>query len=95
MIRTGSFGFAGAAEADKLRWINSFRRLLDGLDGPLQILIEVVPGAGSAGTDQALPLDFDDMRGADVSFVDRLAQSSSAHRFETSLITSTARAGRR
>jgi hypothetical protein len=94
VIRTGSFGFAGAAEADKLRWINAFKRLLDGLDGPLQVLIEVVPGVGSAGTDQALPLDFDDMRGADVAFADRLAQSSSAHRFETSLITSTAHARR-
>jgi KaiC/GvpD/RAD55 family RecA-like ATPase len=94
VIRTGSLGFAGAAEGDRLRWINSFRRLLDGLDGPLQALIEVVPGAGSASSDQPSPVDFDDMRGADVSFVDRLAQSPSAHRFETSLITSTAHAGR-
>jgi hypothetical protein len=94
VIRTGSLGFAGAAEADRVRWINSFRRLLDGLDGPLQILIEVVPGAGSASTDQALPLDFDDMRGADVCFADGVARSSSAHRFETSLITSKAHADR-
>jgi len=94
VIRTGSLGFAGAAEGDRMRWINSFRRLLDGLDGPLQVLIEVVPGAGSASSDRPSPADFDDMRGADVSFVDRLAQSPSAHRFETSLITSRAHASR-
>jgi KaiC/GvpD/RAD55 family RecA-like ATPase len=94
VIRTGTLGFGGAAEGDRLRWVNSFRRLLDGLDGPLQVLIEVVPGAESASSNQPSPVDFDDMRGADVCFVDRLAQSSSAHRFETSLITSTAHAKR-
>ena len=94
VIRTGSLGFAGAAEGDRMRWINSFRRLLDGLDGPLQVLVEVVTGAGSSSSDQASPVDFDDMRGADVSFVDRLARSPSAHRFETSLITSRVHASR-
>jgi uncharacterized protein DUF87 len=54
----------------------------------------VVPGAGSVTSDRPSPADFDDMRGADVSFVDRLAQSPSAHRFETSLITSRAHASR-
>ncbi len=94
VIRTGSLGFAGAAEGDRLRWINSFRRLLDGLDGPLQVLIEVVPGAGSASPHEVMPLDFDDMRGADTSFVERLAESSTSHRFATSLITPTAHARR-
>jgi hypothetical protein len=94
VFRTSSLGFAGAAEGDRLRWSNSFRRLLDGLDGPLQVLIEVVPGAGSASSDQASPVDFDDMRGADVWFADCMAQSPSAHRFETSLITSRPHAGR-
>jgi hypothetical protein len=94
VIKTGTLGFAGAAEGDRLRWVNSFRRLLDGLDGPLQVLIEVVPGVGSASSAQPSPVDFDDMRGADMCFVDRLALSSSAHRFETSLITSTAHAKR-
>jgi hypothetical protein len=94
VIRTGSLGFAGAAEADRLRWINSFRRLLDGLDAPLQVLIEVVTGAGSETSDHTVPRDFDEMRGADMVFMDRLAQSSSSHRFETSLITSEARVRR-
>ena len=94
MIKTGSLGFAGAAEGERARWINSFRRLLDGLDAPLQVLIEVLPGTGSDSFDHARPLDFDDMRGADMCFVDRLAQSSSSHRFETSLIASVAHARR-
>jgi hypothetical protein len=94
VITTGSLGFAGAAEADRARWISSFRRLLDGLDSPLQILVEVAPGAGDAVSAPAAPRDFDDMRGADVAFADQLAQSPSAHRFETSLITSGAQSRR-
>jgi Helicase HerA, central domain len=94
VIRTGSFGFAGAADGDRMRWISSYRRLLDGLDGPLQVLIDVVPGTGNPAFAQAPPLDFDDMRGADMSFVDELARSDSAHRFETSLITSETQARR-
>src|SRR5450759_4868244 len=94
LIRTGSLGFAGAADGDRMRWINSYRRLLDGLDGPLQVLIDVVPGTRNPASAQAPPLDFDDMRGADMSFVDQLARSDSAHRFETSLITSQTQARR-
>jgi hypothetical protein len=94
VIETGSLGFAGAAEADRARWISSFRRLLDGLDSSLQILVEVAPGAGDADFAPAAPRDFDDMRGADIAFVDELAQSASAHRFETSLITSEAQSRR-
>jgi len=94
VIETGSLGFAGAAEADRARWISSFRRLLDGLDSSLQILVEVAPGAGDADFAPAAPRDFDDMRGADIAFVDELAQSTSAHRFETSLITSEAQSRR-
>jgi hypothetical protein len=94
VIKTGSLGFAGAADGDRARWINSFRRLLDGLDGPLQVVIEVVPGAGSPDHTRASPVDFDDMRGADMCFVDQLAQSPTAHRIETSLIASEADARR-
>src|SRR5450759_178492 len=56
LIRTGSLGFAGAADGDRMRWINSYRRLLDGLDGPLQVLIDVVPGTGNPASAQAPPL---------------------------------------
>ena len=94
LIKTGSFGFAGAPEGDRARWITSFRRLLDGLDGPMQVVIEVAPGTGDATPAPGPPRDFDDMRGADMSFVDELANSVSAHRFETSLIASQNHAGR-
>ncbi len=95
VITTGSLGFAGAAEADRLRWLNSFRRLLDGLDEPLQVLVEVVPGAGVASqTHQASPRDFDDMRGADLTYADEMAESEAAHRYRTSLVTSRAQAAR-
>ncbi|HXJ49167.1 MAG TPA: DUF87 domain-containing protein, partial [Candidatus Acidoferrum sp.] len=94
VIRTGSLGFEGAGEADRARWISSFRRLLDGLDSPLQILVEIAPGAGDEGSASVVPRDFDEMRGADLAFVDRLAQSTSAHRFATSLITSQAQSRR-
>src|SRR6266851_404355 len=94
LLNTGSFGFAGAADADRMRWINSFRHMLDGLDGPMQVLIEAVPGSGTDSSAQASPIDFDEMRGADVAFVDQVAQSPSSHRFETALITSEAQARR-
>ncbi|MGZ3337776.1 MAG: hypothetical protein ACXVBV_20870, partial [Isosphaeraceae bacterium] len=94
VIKTASLGFEGAAEDDRARWISTFRRLLDGLDSPLQILVEVAPGAGDAGSAPVALRDFDDMRGADIAFVDQLAQSTSAHRFETSLITSRAQSRR-
>jgi hypothetical protein len=94
VITTGSLGFAGAAEADRARWISSFRRLLDGLDSSLQILVEVTPGSGDAGFVPSEPRDFDDMRGADIAFVEQLAQSITAHRFETSVISSVAQSRR-
>src|SRR5258708_10541607 len=94
LLQTGSLGFAGAADADRMRWINSFRHMLDGLDGPMQVLIEAVPGSGTESSAQASPIDFDEMRGADVAFVDQVAQSPSSHRFETALITSEAQAKR-
>lgn len=95
VITTGSLGFAGALEADRARWLSSFRRLLDGLDAPLQVLVEAVPGPGlPAHCDWAAPIYFEDMRGADLSFADEIAQSPAAHRFRTSLITPPAQAGR-
>src|SRR3982074_467788 len=94
LIKPGSLGFSGAADSDRMRWINSFRHLLDGLDGPMQVLIEAVPGSGAESSENVSPIDFDEMRGADLAFVDRLAQSPSSHRFETMLITSEAQAKR-
>ena len=94
VIATGSVGFAGAAESDRNRWINTFRHLLDCLDGPLQVLIDVTPGSGAGQAVPTLPADFDDMRGSDIAFVDHIAQLSTAHRFQTSFITSETQAKR-
>jgi len=88
-IATHPLGFEGAAEADRTRLLNAFRRLLDGLDAPLQVLIESEPGCGlDATATQPIPRDFDDMRGADLWFVEQMADSPSAHRRLTSLVIS-------
>ena len=87
-IATHPLGFDGASEADRTRWLNGFRRLLDGLDGPLQVLIETDPGSGvDATVTHPSPRDFDDMRAADLWFVEQMSRSPSAHRRLTSLIT--------
>jgi hypothetical protein len=89
IVETGWLGFAGAAVDDRERWLTSFRRLLDGIDNPLQIVIEVQPGREADDNVEApMPASFDDMRGADLSFAEHVRQSSSSHRFTTSLISS-------
>jgi hypothetical protein len=94
-ISTGALGFAGAAEDDRRRWLNAFRRLLDGLDAPLQVLIEVEPGPDDDPTRESpLPSDFTGMRGADLSFAEQLRRSRSSQRFTTSLIAPTTHAAR-
>jgi hypothetical protein len=88
VITTGALGFAGASEADRARLINAFRRLLDGLDAGLQVLIDVEPGSGAAEAGEGpVPVDFDGMRSADIWFVDQLARASSAHRRSVSMVT--------
>jgi hypothetical protein len=88
VITTGALGFAGASEADRARLINAFRRLLDGLDGRLQVLIEVEPGSGAAPVgDGPYPVDFDGMRNADIWFADQIACAPSAHRRSVSMMT--------
>lgn len=95
VIKTGPIGFAGATEADRVRWISAFRRLLDGLDSPLQVLIDVEPGAGPADPDvSALPIDPHDTRSADMYFVDRIARLPTAHRCVVSLVTPEAQQAR-
>jgi hypothetical protein len=95
VIKSGSLGFAGASEADRVRWISAFRRLLDGLDAPLQVVIDV-----EAGTDEevhdafVLPVDLDDTRNADLLFVDEISRSSMAQRCAVSLVTDQAPASR-
>jgi hypothetical protein len=88
VITTGAIGFAGASEADRVRLINAFRRLLDGLDARLQVLIEVEPGTGPAQVGAGpVPVDFDGMRSADIWFADQMARAPSAHRRSVSMVT--------
>ncbi len=94
-IATKPLGFDGASEAERMRWLNGFRRLLDGLDAPLQVLIETEPGSGvDANISNPTPRDFDEMRGADLWFAEQMARSPSAHRRLTSLVTQKAHASR-
>ncbi len=94
-LATNPIGFDGAAEADRARWLNAFRRLLDGLDAPLQVLIETEPGSGDGATETApQPRDFDEMRSADMWFVEHVAQSPSAHRRLMSLTIADGHAAR-
>src|SRR5260370_21748393 len=87
-MATQPVGFEGASDADRMRWLDGFRRLLDGVDAPLQVIIETEPGSGVDGTiTYPRPRDFDDMRGADLWFVEQLSRSPSAHRRLVSLIT--------
>src|SRR5205807_4849400 len=46
VIATGSVGYLDAAREDQERWVSGFRSLLDGLDAPLQVLVDFVPGRG-------------------------------------------------
>jgi hypothetical protein len=95
VLETGSIGFAGAAEDDRRRWLNSFRRMIDGLDGPLQVTIEVTPGPDEeTPRTPSFPASFDDMRGADLAFADDIRRTSTAHHVTTSLITSEKQAAR-
>ena len=88
VVETSPIGFAGAADDDRQRWLNSFRRLIDGLDSPLQVVIDVKPGSDDepAGT-TSYPVRFAGMRGADLAFADDIRRSSSSHCITTSLVT--------
>ena len=95
IIDTRPIGFAGAAEDDRHRWLNGFRRLLDGLDVPLQVLIDVQPGADEEVDEAAaVPTEFEAMRGADLSFAHAIRRSSSAHSVSTSLVIAAGQAAR-
>lgn len=95
VLETGSIGFAGAAEEDRTRWLNTFRRLTDALDAPLQVVITVTPGAEEqVATTVDLPSAFDDMRGADLTFADAIRRSNSSHRVTTCLTTTDKHVGR-
>src|SRR5215470_16114378 len=91
VLATGAIGYVDAAEDDRRRWIAGFRALLDGLDAPLQVLVDFVPGAGDpepphaqpAGELPPPPL----RRGLDLAFAQALRDSRSAQRRDVHLAT--------
>jgi Helicase HerA, central domain len=92
---TEPIGFADAAEDDRARWLNAFRRLLDGLDAPLQVVIDVRPGPDDEDEPPAGPVTgAAEMRAADLSFADQVRRWSSSHRVTTSMVTSERATGR-
>jgi len=88
VIAAGDLGFAGASEPDQLRWLSGFRRLLDGLDSPLQVVISVEPGTQpDVSEGPPVPRDFDDMRAADVWFADRIGDLETTSRRSVAFAT--------
>jgi uncharacterized protein DUF87 len=88
VIAVGDVGFAGASEPDQLRRLSGFRRLLDGLDSPLQVVISVEPGARPDVTEAPpVPGDFDDMRAADIWFADRIRDLETTSRRSVTFAT--------
>ena len=95
VIETRPIGFAGAAEDDRMKWLNGFRRLVDGLDTPLQVVITVQPGPDNEVTEEVrLPEDEDSMRGADIAFAQFVRRSISAHTVTTTLAIARSHAAR-
>jgi hypothetical protein len=90
VLDTQPLGFAGAAEDDRRSWLNGFRRLLDGLDVPTQVVIAVAPGTDEdleSDTETTMPEDLDDLRGADLSFANAIRRSMTSHVITTSFAT--------
>jgi len=89
VLATGSIGYLDAAEEDRRRWVAGFRSLLDGLDAPLQVLIDFVPGSGAGRAEAAaeqVPAPAA-RRGRDVAFAQEIRESASAQRRDVRFVT--------
>jgi hypothetical protein len=92
VLRCGAIGYLDAAEDDRQRWIAGFRALLDGLDGPLQAVVDFVPGSvetvsGGQPATAELPQP-GGRRAADLAFAQAVRDSPSARRRDVRLVTS-------
>ncbi|HEY7199432.1 MAG TPA: DUF87 domain-containing protein [Candidatus Dormibacteraeota bacterium] len=92
VLACGAIGYLDAAEDDRGRWITGFRALLDGLDAPLQVLVDFVPGSGrppAAGevADTAAPPP-EERRARDLAFARELRDAAAAQRRDVALVTS-------
>jgi Melibiase/Helicase HerA, central domain len=89
VIATGAVGYLDAAEEDQRRWIAGFRALLDGLDAPLQAVIQFVPGRGHSTVEEPggeLP-EPGRRRERDIAFATALREATDAQRREVFLAT--------
>lgn len=89
VLACGAIGYLDAAEDDRRRWIAGFRSLLDGLDAPMQVLVDFVPGSAES-SGEALggsPQAPADRRAADLAFAARLRDLRSAQRRDVRLMT--------
>lgn len=82
VLTTGALGFLDAADEDRVHWAAGFRGLLDGVDSPLQVIVDFVPGGGGRqGDDVAPPVrDHAGWRALDLDFERQLAGSADAQR---------------
>lgn len=90
-LTTSALGYLGARADDRAHWLAGFRRLLDGLDGPLQVVLRFVPGAGgdlgAAAALAALPgPQVRHLRSADLAFAAELRQAPGAVRREVEMV---------
>ncbi|HXM54037.1 MAG TPA: DUF87 domain-containing protein, partial [Candidatus Dormibacteraeota bacterium] len=98
VLASGAIGYLDAAEDDRRRWNAGFRSLLDGLDAPLQVLVDFVPGAGDppsvAGAASAELPPPGERRSRDLAFAQALRDSRTAQRRDVRLVTTPAAADR-
>ena len=96
VLTTASLGYLDAAQDDRERWVRGFRSLLDGLDTPLQVLVDFVPGTAAEAPPRAesdVPPN-DAMRGLDLAFAQAIRDGRAAQRREVRLVTSPLAAAR-
>ena len=97
VLRAGALGFAGARDEDRDRWLSAFRRLLDALAAPLQVVVSFCPGhAGAAEEVAPQPAHGDEAarRRSELRFAEALAQRPEAVAASVRLVLGTSDADR-
>ncbi len=89
VVGVGALGYSGASDEDQQRWTEAFRRLLDGLNAPLQIVIRSEPGSGGTAAVQAGA----SRRELDLQFLAELAASPEAQRRSIAMVAPAAAQG--
>lgn len=92
VLTTGAIALLDAAVVDRERWARGFRGLVDGLDAPLQVVVEVSVGSGMPPAPAAAPVDLASMspaqrRALDLAYAAELRALPAAQRRTVSLVT--------